>query len=725
MKTHRYFLSICVILVMTCSCAPTKTTDIEDATGSPVSPTATNRPGLPVESKEISDDVLRIRLKTTSDWTELAVENISAKQWGEVVAASDAASTAVINENHLVLDQPIERAEIGEAVEMTADFYLPDREEGGMIIFRLTRGNLGSSGVQISRLINGVWEAVKTFTWSTTALDDLNTYVIEYSVDELFSAEPISGWLLGDAGSGFVTGGLQDTPGYAWWHDSVFYEISVRSFYDSNGDGVGDFKGLIEKLDYLNDGDPATNTDLGITGIWMRPINSCNSSHGYDITNYYDVNSAFGTLDDFKRLLDEAHARGIHVIIDLVLNHMGNQNPWFLEGIDPSSPYHDWFIWSEDDPGYMGSWGQRVWFPLDDVYYYSTFATIQPDFNYTNPAVTQEMYSIVRFWLEDVGVDGFRFDAAKHLVEDGTVQSNTLATHEWYRDFRSVYKTANPEAMIVGELWEQADVQSDYLGGDEIDLAFDFFTAFSIVPAVKNGNARGLYDQIKFSYTRQPLQGIAPMLTNYDLTRLMSSFEGNPEKVKVAASLMLTLPGVPFIYYGEEIGMRGLIEGMGYDEVRRPMQWSDQENAGFSTGDPWLAIGEDWQTYNVANETDSATSILSHFRTLVHVRNQHSALRAGDLSLVETANDGLYSVLRVSRDEALLVMINLSGQPITDYRLALDTSALEAGSYSLQPIMGEGSFSQMPVDAQGGFSAYFPINVIPAHVTIILQLTRN
>lgn len=730
MMTLRFYLSIFMLLITVSSCAPQTRPVVEETkaispTLSPEPPIATVTPSPTPAPTVTADPVLRIRFKTTSDWTELGVDYFATWAWRDVVAASSEANQAEISNSRLVLNQPLERAEKEEAVEMTADLYLPDWEAGGVLIFRLIRGNLGYSSVQISRPVNGQWKAVKTFTWATTALDDKNSYAIEYSMNDLFTADPIQGEMLGDARSGFVSAMLQNDPGYSWWHDTVFYEISVRSFYDSNGDGIGDFNGLIEKLDYLNDGDPATTTDLGITGIWLRPINSCNSNHGYDVTDYYNVNQAFGTLEDFRRLIAEARARGIYVIIDLVVNHAGNQNPWFLEATDPSSPYHDWFIWSADDPGYVGSWGQKVWFPLNDVFYYSTFSTNIPDLNYKNPAVTSEMNKIVRFWLEDVGVDGFRFDAAKHLVEDGTVQSNTVATHDWYKEFRPFYKAIKPDAMIVGEIWEQADVQTDYLQGDEIDLAFDFFTAFSIVPAVNAGEAGKLYDQIMFSYTRQPVVGIAPILTNYDITRLMSSFKNNQGKAKVAASLNLTLPGVPFIYYGEEIGMQGVIEGMGYDEVRRPMQWSGDNNAGFSTADPWLAVGTGWEVYNVANETVSPNSILSHYRALIQARNQHSALRGGDLSLVVTENEGLYSILRVSQDEAVLVLVNLTGQPVTDYQLSLESSALVEGNYSPLPIMGEGTFVPTTVDAQGGFSGYVPVDWIPAYRTFILQLVRD
>jgi alpha-amylase len=169
-----------------------------------------------------------------------------------------------------------------------------------------------------------------------------------------------------------VTGMPQGTDGYSWWNDTVFYEIFVRSFYDSNGDGIGDFNGITAKLDYLNDGNPETTTDLGVTGIWLMPINPSPSYHGYDVTDYYAVNPDYGTMEDFQNLLDEAHARGIRVIMDLVLNHTSSKHPWFTSSWDPASPTHDWYIWSDTKPAYNGPWGQKVWYPSHGQYYYAT-----------------------------------------------------------------------------------------------------------------------------------------------------------------------------------------------------------------------------------------------------------------------------------------------------------------------------------------------------------------
>lgn len=327
------------------------------------------------------------------------------------------------------------------------------------------------------------------------------------------------------------------------------------------------------------------------------------------------------------------------------------------------------------------------------------------------------MYEIARFWLEDIGVDGFRLDAAKHIIEEGTSQKNTASTHAWYQGFRTAYKQANPEAMTVGEIWEQPDVTAEYLQGDELDLAFDFYMAFAFVEAVNNGNAEIANNLVRFAYTTQPAFRVAPFLTNYDLNRLMTQFGNQPEKVKVAASMMLTAPGVPFIYYGEEIGM----QGTAYELVRLPMQWSDGTNAGFSTAVPWKPVGQGWEIFNVANENNDPESILSHFRSLIQVRSENSALRTGNLSLVATGNPGLYSLLRENQEESILVLVNLTGNPISSYGLSLASSSLVEGMFSPQLIMGEGTLSPLQVQPGGGFTSYLPLPEIPPYTTVILK----
>ncbi len=519
-----------------------------------------------------------------------------------------------------------------------------------------------------------------------------------------------------------VSGLTQGTGGYGWWNDTTFYEIFVRSFYDSNGDGIGDLNGITQKLDYL--------TSLGITGLWLMPINPAESYHGYDVTDYYAVNPDYGTLDDFKTLLNEAHKRGIRIILDLVLNHTSIKHPWFQQGIDPQSPYHDWYIWSATDQGYRGPWGEQVWYPLNGQYYYSIFWSGMADLNLQNPAVTAEMGKVTKFWL-DLGVDGFRLDAAKHLVEQRTIQADSQATHAWLAQYYAFYKSVNPNALTVGELsGDDAGLMADYINNKQLDLAFDFGLASSFIASANQGDARPTLGQIILSYKLiSPLQ-FATFLTNHDQNRLMTQLGSDPNRVKTAAALLLTAPGVPFLYYGEEVGL----EGAGADKLkRRPMQWSADSNAGFSTAAPWEPVGEGYQTYNVANEDADAASILNTYRRLIQVRSQHAALRVGEMYRVTSSDTRLYSILRVSHtggvsspiNEAVLVLINLSATPLSDYTLTLDKSTLPAGSYSLAPILGMGAFTGLIVASSGDFAQYQPVDTIPAYGTLIIQLQIN
>ena len=337
-------------------------------------------------------------------------------------------------------------------------------------------------------------------------------------------------------------------PEQAWWNDTIFYELTVRSFYDSNDDGIGDFNGLIEKLDYLNDGNPFTNSDLEITGIWLLPIHPSPSTHGFDVTDYYAVNPDYGTMDEFRNLVREAHRRGIRIIIDLVVNHTSNQHPWFIQSQNPNSAFRNWYIWSDTDPGFKGFWGQEVWHLLNGEYYYSFFWAGMPDLNYTNPDVSAEMEQITRFWLTDIGIDGFRLDAIGSLIENGSVTVETEATHEWFENYFSFYKSIKPEAMTIGENWRDDEVVAQWVANQEVDLAFEFDLAAAMIESVNSGNSRRLLDTLRYGTSQFPHGQYGVFLANHDMTRVMTQFGDDPGKARVAASLYFSLPGVPFIY---------------------------------------------------------------------------------------------------------------------------------------------------------------------------------
>ena len=496
----------------------------------------------------------------------------------------------------------------------------------------------------------------------------------------------------------------------AWWNDTVFYEIFVRSFYDSNGDGVGDFQGIVARLDYL--------TALGIKGIWLMPIHPSPSYHGYDVTDYRAVNPDYGTLDDFKQLLSEAHKRGIKIIMDFVLNHTSVQHPWFIASQDPKSDKRDWYIWSDTDPKYLGPWNEVVWHPGKSGYYYGIFDAGMPDLNYRNPAVTKEMESVASFWLSEVGVDGLRLDGSQYLVEQGRVQANTKATHEWYKQFYTFYKGVAPNAMTIGEVWDTVFAAVPYVQNKEMDLVFNFDLASAYMSGVSSGDAGKLNDSIKFDMTYFPPGQFGSFLTNHDMNRVMSQLGEDEEKAKSAAVLYLTMPGVPFIYYGEEIGMLGSKPD---EKIRTPMEWSAEANAGFTAGTPWEPVNTDYKDRNVASQAKDPNSLLALYRTLVALRNGHAALREGKWFQVDAGSSSVFAALRATNDEAILVLMNLSDAPIKDYKLNLAAGPLK-GELSLQPLLGEGVFAALTANDQGGFTDFVPLAELPAYARLVLVL---
>jgi alpha-amylase len=507
---------------------------------------------------------------------------------------------------------------------------------------------------------------------------------------------------------------------YYWWNDTVFYEIFVRSFYDGNGDGKGDFKGLTAKLDYLNDGKPETTSDLGITGIWLMPIHPSPSYHGYDVTDYMAINPDYGTMEEFKMFLSEAHARGIHVIIDFVANHTSDQNPWFVASQDAKSDKRDWYIWSDTNPGYTGPWDETVWYAGKSGYYYAIFWSGMPDLNYKNPKVSQQMEQVASFWLKDVGVDGFRVDGARYLVENGKEQSNTKETHNWYKQFRTFYKEINPQAMTIGEVWDSIYAAVAYAKGDEFDMVFDFDLASALVDGVNGRNAKKISNALSLNQQKFLPGQFGTFLTNHDMNRVMTQFLGDMGKMKSAATIYLTAPGVPFIYYGEEIGMNGSKPD---EAIRTPMQWSGDANAGFSSGSPWEALNSDSQQVNVALQDGDPSSLLSWYRQLIRIRGQHLALQKGDTIKIETGSTSVFAMLRVWKDDIILVLVNLGDKPDNSYKLVMDKGLTAGKAYSLSNLSGEGlNIKGITANQAGGFSGYQPLPELPAGGNFILIL---
>lgn len=458
-----------------------------------------------------------------------------------------------------------------------------------------------------------------------------------------------------------------------WWRTAVFYEIFVRSFYDTDNDGIGDFSGITKKLDYLE--------ALGITAIWLMPIHPSPSYHGYDVLDYYAVNPEYGTMDDFKTLLAEAHKRDIRIIIDLVLNHTSSQHPWFVEAnSDPNSPYRDFYVWEDENKG-------NGWHQGEQGYYFGLFWGGMPDLNYNNPAVTEDMLKVTDYWLNEIGVDGFRVDAVKHLIEENGKTENTPATYAWLEGFYEAYKKQNPNAYTIGEVFNAGSSVVKAYTGDKMDHVFNFEMASGFVNSANGGANSGVNSAIKFALMDMPDFNFATFLTNHDQNRVMSVLNGNVSKARMASFLMLTSPGTPYIYYGEEIGMQGQKPD---EDIRLPMQWSADEFAGFSTAIPWRDVHIDYTQVNVAAQQGDPTSLLEHYRALIQLRKDHTALQTGDIALPETGNSGIFVSLRSDRSGTFLILANLTDKEISEYGIKLNGTDLEKSAFSVETLFGAG-----------------------------------
>lgn len=494
-------------------------------------------------------------------------------------------------------------------------------------------------------------------------------------------------------------------PPRIWWRDAVFYEIFVRSFKDSNGDGIGDFKGVTSKLDYLQ--------SLGVDAIWLMPINPSPSYHGYDVLNYYAVNSQYGSMDDFKNLLQQAHQKGIRIIIDLVLNHTSSQHPWFVDArANPNAAYRDWYVWSETGQG-------NHWYKSQNSYYYAYFWEGMPDLNYNNPNVTAQMEKVSAYWLTSIGVDGFRIDAAKHLIEEGNKLENTPATHTWFKNYDAFYKAEKPDAYVVGEVSGAGGLIAKTYAG-QMDQIFNFELANAIVNSVIGGGTSSVTSAFKFALQEKPDGNYATFLTNHDQNRVMSVLN-SLGKAKVAASLLLTAPGTPFIYYGEEVGMKGQKPD---EDIRLPMQWTaDPLTAGFTTGTPWRAPQENTVKLNVATEEKDPDSLLKHYQALTALRKQYPSLRTGSLTLLETGHRAVFASLRIEGQQIILVLVNLGSEPVSDYHLSLTDAVLPDATYSPALLFGSEKLAPLQV-SHGKFDAYLPQPELAPFSTLIALLNH-
>ena len=492
---------------------------------------------------------------------------------------------------------------------------------------------------------------------------------------------------------------MKPEPG--WYKDAIIYQIHVRTFLDSNGDGIGDFQGLAQKLDYIQ--------ELGVNAIWLMPFfPSPLRDDGYDISDYRSVHTRYGTLEDFKTFLSIAHDRGIRVIIELVANHTSDQHPWFQESrSSQNNPKRDWYVWSDTDTKYHGTriifldteMSNWAWDPISKSYYWHRFFSHQPDLNYDNPAVREEMWDIMKFWLE-LGVDGFRLDAVPYLIErEGTSCENLPETHEVIRELRKKIDEQFPGTMLLAEAnqWP-ADLRPYFGNGDEFHMAFHFPLMPRMFMGLRLEDRKPITEILQQTpeipascqwciFLRNHDELTLEMVTDierdymYDIyasdksmrlnlgirRRLAPLLDNDRRRIELMNGMLMSLPGTPIIYYGDEIGMGDNIHLGDRNGVRTPMQWTGGGNGGFSTADPESLYSPPilnpvygYQAVNVLSQKRFEHSLLSWMKHIIRVRRSTPAFGSGSIEFIYPANHRVLAYVRQLGKETILVVNNLS-----------------------------------------------------------------
>ena len=493
-----------------------------------------------------------------------------------------------------------------------------------------------------------------------------------------------------------------------WWQSAVFYQIYPKSFQDTNGDGIGDLQGIISRLDYLK--------ELGIDGIWLSPV--CQSpqvDNGYDVSDYCAIDPMFGSMEDMEELIRQAEARGITIIMDLVLNHCSDQHRWFLEAKkSKDSPYHDYFIWRDGDPhtppnDMWSTFGGPAWTYVPELgqWYFHQFAPQQPDLNWENPKVRRGLYDFIRFWV-DKGVGGFRLDVIDQIAKepDRKITSNGPRLHEFLRELsREAFREEG--LVTVGEAWganvERAKLYSAP-DGSELSMVFQFEHMcldsttwqkwdFCDLPLVK---LKDCYRRWQQELGQEGWNSL--FMNNHDLPRIVSRW-GDDGVYRVASAKMLAtmlhgMQGTPYIYQGEELGMTNIrldlpqyvdveihnfyrermaqgyshdsvmesIRKRGRDNARTPMQWTAGENAGFTTGEPWLTVNPNHATINAEAAMADPDSVFHYYKKLVQIRKDYDVIRSGSFTLLCPEDEKIFAYTRDTEDAHLLVVCNFSGE---------------------------------------------------------------
>ncbi len=499
-----------------------------------------------------------------------------------------------------------------------------------------------------------------------------------------------------------------------WWNNTVAYEIFVRSFYDTNGDGRGDFNGITQKLDYLNDNNANTKTDLGVNLIWLMPINPSPSYHGYDVLNYKAVHPNYGNINTFKNFINEAHNRNIKVIIDLVINHTSSQHPWFVKSAANDPFYRNFYRWSTTPPTQQGPWGQQVWYPKNGSNYYALFWSEMPDLNFNYQPVRDSIFDIAKFWLKEMNVDGFRLDAAMYLYEEGNTLKNHPNTISFWKALNDSCEVWKPNSLLLGEVWESTSIVKLY--NDALDMCFDFSLSDQNLSSAYSGNPFLARQALKATQDVYDENQFATFLSNHDQNRVFDVLGNNIQKAKVAASLLLTQPGVPFLYYGEEVAMKGVKPD---EDIRRPMQWSNTTNAGFSVATPWRSVNSNYPTYNVSTMQSDSNSLWNHYQKLIELRNNDSILMLGSSKNIISSANEIHSYQRSYKNEDELILINTSSTSFSNLNFQFSRTDLSNESFLLRDVLTDSTFIINASNAK--YNITLPIN---AYATRILKFER-
>ncbi len=448
----------------------------------------------------------------------------------------------------------------------------------------------------------------------------------------------------------------------AKWPHGVNYEVFVRSFADSNGDGIGDFNGLTSKLDYLK--------DLGVGGIWLMPIMPSPTYHKYDVTDYKAVDPEYGSQEDFQKLVEEAHKRGIRILVDLIVNHSGSGHPWFINAIKgKDNPYRDYYVWADKDSVReslskktisLDSDNLTQWHPINgdtlSEHYYGFFWGGMPDLNLDNPKVKQEFVEIGKYWLGDMNVDGFRLDAAKHIFPSERAADN----HAFWVWFREEMQKIKPDVYLVGEVWSKAEDVAPYLKG--LPALFNFDMGYAITGVVRAGKDTidliGKYKEISDFFNKNSNEFIdAVFLKNHDQNRILNELDSNPVKARVAASILLTMPGTPYIYYGEEIGMVGVKPD---EYIREPFIWDFETKDKMQTTWEVPRFSNDKTVVPWSRQKDDPSSLYNFYKRMIRYRNSSEALTNGSIEPAPLGIQEVVSFIRAKENERLLVLHNVS-----------------------------------------------------------------